>query len=265
MPNEISSIAPPKPKNVKGKVVLGNRVHATENPEAIDFTYDLSEYNSYEQNGFTPPANNERSDRVLREFLHQADLSQGPIKVRILSMVRLRALDSDSDTRENKEMKEYVYLNAELYAKTWLGEDIRYGNDFFTGRYMRQTKVLKNDIDMKTGKLHSYYVKGNPEVAYNLPFSKENVDKYLLNPHPFGQDSLNITDKDSVVYYGKFTNTDTGTYSHDDDTYSYSQFCTSEWRDFCDLSSRQGGPRAKTNAKYRVVAENEEQTKTAYQ
>ena len=179
-------------------------------------------------------------------------------------MIRLRALDSDSaEKREVK--KEYLYFHSELYGTTWLGKEIRYGRDFFTGKYMKQTRVLKNDIDFNTGKVHSYYEMGIPVVAYNIPFSKANVDKYLLDAHPFGPDSENITDINSVRYYGKFTNEDTGTVSHDDDTYSSEQFILPSWREFCDLDSRQGGPRAKSNAKYRAIVNGEEQKINQYQ
>ena len=80
-------------------------------------------------------------------------------------------------------------------------------------------------------------------IAYNIPFSKENVDKYLLDPHPFGPDSENITDPNQVVYYGKFQHEDNGTRSHRDDTYSLEQLRDLDWRQFCDLTNRPGGPR----------------------
>ena len=71
--------------------------------------------------------------------------------------------------------------------------------------------------------MHSYYEMGDPVIAYNIPFSKQNVDKYLLDPHPFGPDSENITDPNQVVYYGKFQHEDTW-YNSRDNTYNYEQF-----------------------------------------
>ena len=75
--------------------------------------------------------------------------------------------------------------------------------------------------------MHSWYEMDIPVITYNIPFSKENVDKYLLNPHPFGPDSENITDPNQVVYYGKFQHEDNGTLRHRDDTYNYDSISNS--------------------------------------
>jgi hypothetical protein len=109
---------------------------------------------------------------------------------------------------------------------------------------------------MKTGIMNSWYEMGIPEMAYTIPFTKENVDKYLLNPHPFGPDSENITDPEQVVYYGKFEHQDTSTMAHRDDTYNYEQFVNPNWREFCDLTNRPGGPRGLLK-NYRVVNQQE--------
>ena len=66
------------------------------------------------------------------------------------------------------------------------------------GQYWKQTRRLVNQLDKSTGRMHSYYEKGDPVMAYTIPFSKQNVDKYLLDPHPFGPDSENITDPNQV-------------------------------------------------------------------
>ena len=55
-------------------------------------------------------------------------------------------------------------------------------------------------------------------MAYTIPFSKANVDKYILDPHPFGPDSENITDPNQVKYYGKFQNEDHAMVSSRDNT-----------------------------------------------
>jgi hypothetical protein len=91
-------------------------------------------------------------------------------------------------------------------------------------------------------------------TPYTIPFTKENVNKYLLNPHPFGPDSENITDPEQVVYYGKFEHVDTSTIAHRDDTYNYEQFVNPNWREFCYLTNRPGGPRGLLKS-YRLVEE----------
>jgi hypothetical protein len=106
---------------------------------------------------------------------------------------------------------------------------------------------------MTSGRMNSWYEMDIPRVAFNIPFTKENVDKYLKSPHPFGPDSENITDPNQVKYYGKFEHIDTGTLPHRDDSYSYDQFVLPSWKDFCDLTNRPGGPVGWTN--YKVVQE----------
>ena len=58
-----------------------------------------------------------------------------------------------------------------------------------------------------------------------------------------------------MVYYGKFEHQDTSTLPHRDNTYNYEQFVLPEWRDFCDLTNRTGGPRCLLK-QYRQVEEN---------
>ena len=74
-------------------------------------------------------------------------------------------------------------------------------------------------------------------MAYNIPFSKQNVDKYLLDPHPFGPDSENITDINQVVYYGKFQHEDNAMMSHRDNTYSYDQLILRSWQISANLTN----------------------------
>ena len=73
------------------------------------------------------------------------------------------------------------------------------------GQYKKQTKKLVNKLNKETGRMHSYYEMDTPVIAYNIPFSKENVDKYLLNPHPFGPDSENITIQIRLFIMGSFS------------------------------------------------------------
>ena len=55
--------------------------------------------------------------------------------------------------------------------------------------------------------------------------------------------------------YGKFEYQDTSTMPHRDNPYNYEQFVVPEWRDFCDLTNRPGGPRGILK-QYRAVEEN---------
>ena len=135
------------------------------------------------------------------------------------------------------------------------GAELKMGRVHTEGKYKKQTRKLVQKVDKETGRMESWYEMGIPETAFSIPFTKENVDKYLLNAHPFGPDSENITDPEQVIYYGKFEHMDTGTMSHRDDTYNYEQFVNPNWREFCDLTNRPGGPRGLLK-NYRVVEEN---------
>lgn len=104
-----------------------------------------------------------------------------------------------------------------------------------------QVRKLVNKVN-EQGKLTSMYVRGEPKTAYSIPFTKAEVDKYLKGEHPFGPDSINITDPDNVVFYGKFEHVDSGTMPFRSNTYSYEQFVTPEWRQFAELACRPGGP-----------------------
>jgi hypothetical protein len=114
------------------------------------------------------------------------------------------------------------------------------------GRFIEQTKKLVNEVDRNTGRLSSFYEKSDARLTYNIPFTKENVDKYLMSELPLVQ-THNITDPNQVKYYGKCEHIDTGNMPYRDGTYNYEQFILRSWKDFCNLTSRPGGPIGRTN------------------
>ena len=109
MPRKISSIKPEIRKLGKNKKFIAGRTTVKE-PEEIQFHYDTSEYDTYEKEGFQPPQSNERFDVKEREFLKRVNLDYGKIRVKILSMVRQKAIDWSSKTHERKE---YLTFNCE--------------------------------------------------------------------------------------------------------------------------------------------------------
>ena len=128
-------------------------------------------------------------------------------------MIRQKAVD---DSSERRERKEYLYFTSEWYAYDFFGAEIKMETIDTEGKYKKQTRKLVQKVDKETGRMESWYEMEIPEIAFSIPFTKENVDKYLLNPHPFGPDSENITDPEQVVYYGKFEHVDTSTMAHRD-------------------------------------------------
>lgn len=166
----------------------------------LKFSYSTAEYDSYAKNGFVPPELWNRTDFFEQRFIAQADPDKGPVKVRINNIVRLKA----PDYFDNDKEKEFIYWNSDWEAKDWLGREI-FVRGHIDGQYYEQTRRLTvGEIDRETGVQETYYVKGVPRLTYSIPFNKKNVESILNNKHPFGESSINITNVDSVVLYGKF-------------------------------------------------------------
>jgi hypothetical protein len=183
---EVSSIKP----EIEGKPV-----------RELKFKYDTAAYDSYSKQGFEPPDLNYRPDKFEVRFLSAADPSKEKVKVRITRMFRLKAIDYESEKHENKE---YLYYETEWRATQWNGNPLG-PIEHVEGMHKEQTKKLVlGDFDPKTGIQKSEYVMDVPKTLYTIPFSKKAVDDILEKEHPFGPDSINTTDKDAVVYYGKF-------------------------------------------------------------
>ena len=105
-------------------------------------------------------------------------------------------------------------------------------------------------MDSEDGRVNAYYVKGPSRTVHTIPFSKKVVDKILNSPEPFGADSQNITDIDSVTFYGKFDGAmERGLANFRCAGYTYEQFVTPAWNHFVELATRRGGPATRlTNA-----------------
>jgi len=103
------------------------------------------------------------------------------------------------------------------------------------------------NVDMTNGRLVVTSKPGPPREVHFIPFTKQNVDKILKGEHPFGPDSINITDIDKVVFYGKFDDMP-GFQSFRCEGFTYEQFITPEWKQFMELATRPGGPLGKKYA-----------------
>src|SRR5438093_4131226 len=172
----------------------------TTEQQQLKFTYSTDAFDSYVKEGFEPPEAWRRPDKFELRFLSQVDLTKGKIKVEITRMVRLKAQDFSSDKHE---FKEYLIWESNWYAKNWLDNELCV-NGHIEGKYKQQTKkLITGPPDPRTGKTDAYYEKDVPRTAHTIPFNKTTVDKLLKGEHPFGPDSINITDIDKVVYYGK--------------------------------------------------------------
>ena len=224
----MSEISSKKP-NVPGQ---------TAEPQQLKFTYSTEAYDSYVKEGLTPPELWHRPDKFELKFLSQVDLTKGKAKVEVTTMLRLKAQDFSSDKREYKE---YLVWESNWYAKNWLENELRI-NGHIEGKYSQQTlKLVNAPPDPKTGQSTAYYEKGVPRTVHTIPFTKTAVDKLLTGEHPFGPDSVNITDPDKVLYYGKFSNI-LGVQNFRCADFNYEQFIVPEWKTFVGLATQEGGP-----------------------
>ena len=204
------------------------------------FTYSTAEYDSYVKNGFGAPDLIDAPDKFERRFLNQVDLSKcknNKIQVKILNMQRTRAIDYSS---EKEEKREWLVYMCDWLAENWLGNTIVV-RSHIEGKHQELTKQLVTKMDNDTGRVQACYVRGPARTVHTLPFSKKLVDKILNDPTRFGADSQNITDIDSVIFYGKFDG-ERGIQTMRCGDYTLEQFVTPEWNRFIESAVRKGGP-----------------------
>jgi hypothetical protein len=218
--------------------VPGSQTNTDNKPE-LKFKYNTKTYDSYRENGFLPPEFHKRKDKQEIMFLQAVDISKGKIQVEVTRMFRIHAIDYSS---EKREFKDYLYFESNWYAKNWREEEIRVITHV-EGKNIEQTKKLAyGPRNETTGRVEAYYEKGQARDHYSIPFTKKAVDHWLSNGHPFGADSVNITDPSRVIFYGKISNV-LGVADFRCKDYTYVQFAnTPEWKDFVQLAVRPGGP-----------------------
>ena len=81
------------------------------------------------------------------------------------------------------------------------------------------------------------YERGQPREIFTIPFNKKNVDEILYNEHPFGEDSINVTNLEDVKFIGKINGV-LGIMNFRSGGYTYEQFITPEWKQFVELAIR---------------------------
>ncbi len=130
------------------------------------FHYSTAEYDSYIKNGFGAPDLVSRSDKFEQRFLAQVDLEKCPhkkIQVRILNMIRTKAVDYST---EKEERKEYLVYMCDWLGNNWLGNELAV-RGHVEGKFQELTRRLITNIDKETGETQGYYVKGPMrEIGY---------------------------------------------------------------------------------------------------
>jgi hypothetical protein len=161
-----------------------------------NFIWENRAYDSYINNGFRLPT--ETPSLVPgyweNKFLSEVDLERGKIKVRVNTLIRQLAPDYST---ENEEIKEYLAWNTSWFAQNYLGEKLAY-HGHIAGVNQEQLKELVRSRDPKTYEEIAEYRHGGTRQTFYVPFTKKKVDE-ILSEHPFGADSVNITNIDRAV------------------------------------------------------------------
>jgi len=172
-------------------------------------------------------------------FLSEVDTRQGPILREVTRIIRLKAIDWSSETRERKE---YLVYYENWYGKNWLGVDIAPVTDHIEGVYTATTRQLQFDKNTGQG---LYYKKGKPQITHYIPFNKKTVDQIIAGfySNKDTKDSVKyIHSKDNIHYIVKFAAEDSpaGQMRYGQRTeFSYDQFAT--WT-FSDLYKKATQP-----------------------
>jgi hypothetical protein len=127
---------------------------------------------SYSDNGFSTEQFKASQEKT---FLSQVDLRKAPIERTVTKIVRLKAVDYNTEKRERKE---YLYYFENWTGVNWLGIPIAPVTDHIEGLYEEAEKEIV--FDPRSGEPTKYKFKGTRPVHY-IPFDRKEVDKIIKN------------------------------------------------------------------------------------
>lgn len=176
------------------------------------------------------------ADYSTENFFSKADISKQEISQTITVMHRQKAVDYSQDKNgvQKRQIKEFLTYGVHLEGVDWLGNPIQTWLEY-EGRCDEPTSKTSISVD-KNGKQTAQKEFNGTRFRYYIPFSKKAVDDILERTG---------TDKKTIKYYGKFGDPDSLYRSERNSDFTYEQFVSTEWDDFEELYSREGGPRGK--------------------
>ena len=83
---------------------------------------------------------------------------------------------------------------TEYLAKNSLENNLSVIELLKAGTNQQTSTLVIPTPDLNTGQSRAYCEKGLPRFLYTIPFTKTIFDELLEGKHPFGPDSINITD-----------------------------------------------------------------------
>jgi uncharacterized membrane-anchored protein YjiN (DUF445 family) len=194
----------------------------TEKPKP-KIEYNDKTFQSYVDNGFDHVLDDlhkvKRVHNFKEDFLNRAT---GPIKFRVNSFMRLKAIDYNSETNARKEFMTY---SVDWLAKDHLGDDITEQQvlEHIEGVYQEQLKKKVTNQGRITG-----YERTGERTRYYIPWDRKVMDKLI--------DQSIGSDKETITYTVKFLSNRC--------QFTYEQFATLSYQELDDLQQKHKDPRS---------------------
>ncbi len=169
----------------------------------IDKSSVIDSYESYVKNGFAdllPQSPAERRYEQEKIFLSAIDLTKSTVFVTVQSIIRTMAPDWTSPERQKKE---YMMVTVNFEAKNTKNVTMNYILEG-EGKFVEQTKEMQTKT--VNGEEVNVYVRGASRDVYTMEWDKKKAQEMLTNKKYFGEDTINITNSNEVVYTVKFPN-----------------------------------------------------------
>lgn len=187
--------------------------------------YNDKTYQSYVDNGFDHMLDDlhkvKRVHNFKEDFLNRASLEKGPIRFKVNSFMRLKAIDY---TSKNNARKEFMTYSVDWIAKDFMGDDIveQQVLEHIEGVYQEQLKKTVTNRGQITG-----YERMGERTVYYIPWDRKTMDKLI-------DDSVG-TDKETITYTVKFLSSRT--------QFTYEQFATLSYEQLSDMQAKFKDPR----------------------
>jgi uncharacterized membrane-anchored protein YjiN (DUF445 family) len=188
--------------------------------------YNDKTYQSYVDNGFDWMLDDihkvKRVHNFKEDFLNRVSLEKGPIRFKVNSFMRLKAVDYSS---KNNTRKEFLTWSVDWLAKDFMGDDITEEQvlEHIEGVYQEQLKKTITERGQITG-----HERTGERTRYYIPWDRKVMDKLI-------EDSVG-SDQETIIYTVKFMNSRT--------QFRYEQFATLSYQQLDDLQAKYKDPRS---------------------
>ena len=177
---------------------LKTKAEEVEDIKEIDIEWNNRTYQSYIDNGFTPPDN---LDMVERKFLSRVDTSgKYPVLRQVTRIIRLKS--RDPKTRQDKE---YLVYYENWSGRDWLGRKVPVVAEHMEGMYWEEDSE-PNIVYGDNGPMRKGVIRSGQHKVYYIPFSKEKVDEIIANsPDTYKEDLRYCVKFDDSTRDDRFT------------------------------------------------------------